>query len=945
MATDIRTREPRRPRRPRTAWIVGGFVAVLIALTSSTRFYTDILWFQELGIASVLWKSLSTQFGLGLAVGLITALFVWANIRLTARLGPAYQAPAAQRMNDFERVREQLLPYLKWLRFGVAAFVGFSAGVGAGAAWRTFLLYVNRVSFGETDPQFNKDVGFYVFELPFFDQALDWIWFAIAAALFFSAVGHFFHGSIQPVFGLRGVTSAALAHLSVLLGLLALTKAAQYWVGQYQLNFSDRGTVSGASYTDVHAQLPALKLLALISVISAVLFLVNIWLRRLSLPIAAVGIWILTAVLAGGVWPFVVQRFSVDPQELVREREFIARNLEATRNAFDLADVERQDFEATTDLSGEQIGASEPLLQNIRLWDPEILKLGYEQLQALRPYYRFQDVDIDRYEIAGEQRQVLLSARELSLDDLPENSRTWSNEHLQFTHGFGLVASLANARTGAGQPSFLIKDVPGTTATGAESLDPEEPRLYYGEGYEPTEYSIVDSGQDELDFETAAGIERSNYAGQGGIPIGGFFRRIAFAFREGDPNLVLSSLITGDSRILIYRDVRDRLRRAAPFLSLDHDPYPAVVDGRVVWIVDAYTSTPFYPYSQRFDVDDLLGLPESGLLEGDINYVRNSVKVVVDAYDGTMDFYIVDEEDPLIAAWAKAFPALFTAGEPSDELREHFRYPEDLFKVQSEVYLSYHIDEPEAFYAKTDAWEVADNPSPPLESALVTDRPAEIPPTYLLIQLPGETENEFVLTRPFTPRQRNNMISVMIARSDPENYGDLLTLEFPSGRQVPGPIQIDNAINQDVEISQTLTLLRSGGSRVDFGSLVILPIEDSILYVQPLFVTATNVGIPELKRVMLALGEEVVMEESFEEALATLFGLEEEPIPEVPEEPTPGEEPPDEEPSDLEALIRRAGDLYERAQQALSDGDFETYGRLIERLGRVLAEAQRLSGP
>ncbi|MGH9198650.1 MAG: UPF0182 family protein, partial [Acidimicrobiia bacterium] len=358
---------------------------------------------------------------------------MWANLRLTARLGPAYRAPAAQRMNDFERVREQLQPYVKWLRIGVAVFVGFSAGVGAGATWRTLLLYLNRVRFGETDPQFGKDVGFYVFELPFFDQALDWIWFAVAASLFFAAIGHFFHGSIQPAFGLRGVTSAALAHLSVLLGLLALTKAAQYWLGQYQLNFSSRGTVSGASYTDVHAQLPALKLLALISVISALLFLVNIWLRRLSLPIAAVGIWILTAVLAGGVWPFAVQRFSVDPQELVREREFIARNLEATRTAFDLADVDRQEFEAATDLSPEQIQASESLLQNIRLWDPEILQLGYEQLQALRPYYRFPDEDIDRYEIAGEQRQILLSARELSLDDLPENSRTWSNEHLQFT--------------------------------------------------------------------------------------------------------------------------------------------------------------------------------------------------------------------------------------------------------------------------------------------------------------------------------------------------------------------------------------------------------------------------------------------------------------------------------------------------------------------------------
>jgi hypothetical protein len=939
MDTEVRSR---RPRRPRAGFIVLAVVVLLIVLTSSTRFYTDILWFQELGISSVLWTSLGTQFGLGLTVGLLTAVFVWANLRLTARLGPAYRAPAIQRSNDFERVREQLIPYVKWLRFGIAAFVGFSAGVGAGTAWRTYLLFVNRVSFGETDPQFGRDVSFYVFELPFFDEALDWIWFAVAAALFFSALGHFFHGSIQPVFGLRGVTSGALAHLSVLLGLLALTKAVQYWLGQFHLNFSLRGTVHGASYTDVHAQLPALKLLALISVISAVLFLVNIWLRRLSLPIAAVAIWILTAVLAGGVWPLVVQRFSVDPQELVRERPFIARNLEATREAFDLTDVERQDFAASLDLSADEIRESEPLLQNIRLWDPEILAFGYEQLQALKPYYDFQDVDIDRYDIDGEPRQILLSARELSLEDLPENSRTWSNEHLQFTHGFGLVASLANSRTAAGQPAFLIKDVPGTVSSGADSLEPDEPRLYYGEGFASTEYSIVNSRQDELDFETDVGIERSNYAGDGGIPVGGLFRRLAFAFRESDPNLVLSSLITGDSRILIYRNVRDRVQRAAPFLALDHDPYPAVVDGRVVWILDAYTTTRFYPYSQRFDADDILGLPDSALLEGDLNYVRNSVKVVVDAYDGTMNFHIVDEEDPLIAAWAKAFPDLFDAGEPSDDLLAHFRYPEDLFQVQSEVYLTYHIEEPEAFYAKTDAWEVAANPQPPVATALLTSRPDRIPPTYLLIQLPGETESEFVLTRPFTPRGRNNMISVMVARSDPESYGDFLTLDFPTGRQVPGPIQVDNAINQDVEISQTLTLLRAGGSRVDFGSLVILPVGDSILYVRPLFVTAENVGIPELKRVILALGETVEMEETFEEALVTLFNLEEELDPDIPEEPT-DEEPQPEEPTDLESLIREAGDLYERAQAALSDGDFETYGRLIERLGRILDELERAS--
>ena len=945
------SRQPRR--RPRRGLILVGLLILFVASGAIARFYTDVLWFQEVGFASVLWKSLTVQFGLGVAVGLVAALAVWANLRLAQALSPAYsRGDLAGRRDPFDQYREALAPFVSWIRIGVALFVGLSLGFTAGAGWETFLLWVNRVAFGELDPQFGRDIGFYVFELPLWTQLLDWLWFIVISSLLTSLAAHYFHGSIEPERGLRGVSSGAMVHSSVLLGLLALLKAAQYWIGQFQLNFSERGVVTGASYTDVHAQLPALKLLAIISVLSAVLFLVNIWFRRISLPLAAVGIWILTAFLAGGLWPLAVQQFSVNPQELVREREYIRRNIEATRAAFGVDEIPDQDFEASTDLTGEEVAANRPLFENIRLWDPEILKLGYEQLQALRTYYQFQDVDIDRYEIDGVQRQVLLSARELSLNDLPENSRTWSNEHLQFTHGFGLVASLANSRTSAGQPSFLVKDVPGTVSPGAEALEAEQPRLYFGEVFDPDEYSIVNSEQDELDYADDDDVVRSNYEGRGGIQLGGPLRRVAFALREGDPNLVLSSLINADSRILVYRDVRDRISRAAPFLSLDHDPYPAVVDGRVVWIMDAYTSTAFYPYSQRYQPGEVIEVADPNeatrLLGGSVNYVRNSVKVVVDAYDGTMDFYVVDDEDPLIEAWRGAFPDLFTAGDPSPDLQAHFRYPEDLFNLQSEVYLTYHMTDPDDFYAKEDAWDIPINPPPSEEGASTSTivRSRTVQPTYLLITLPGETEPEFVLSRPFSPRLRNNMIALMVARSDPENYGEFLTLDFPSGKQVPGPIQVDNAINQDVEISQTLSLLRQGGSTVDFGSLVILPVEDSILYVQPLFVTAEQVGIPELKRVVLALGEDVVMEETFEEAVASLFGVSAEPEPEPTE--TPGDDEPEpERPSgadqSLEEIVARAGRIYEQAQAALENGDFEAYGRLIERLGRLLAEAQRLS--
>ncbi|MGH3118924.1 MAG: UPF0182 family protein, partial [Gaiellales bacterium] len=691
-----------------------------------------------------------------------------------------------------------------------------------------------------------------------------------------------------------------------------------------------------ASYTDVHAQLPALRLLAIISVISAGLFLANIWFRRFSLPIAAVGIWILTAFLAGFVWPTLVQRFSVEPQELEREREFIARNIEATRDAFGLTDIETRQFAASTNLTGEDLGANDALLQNVRLWDPPILADAYRELQSIRPYYRFHDVDIDRYEIEGVTRQVLLSARELSLEHLPDASQKWTNLHLQYTHGYGLVASLANESTVAGQPEFLVKDLPGTVASGAETLESDQAGLYYGEIYEPTEYSIVNSQQQEIDFDTDTGVERTSYAGEGGVEVGNFFSRVAFALREGDPNLVLSGLINDDSRIMIYKNVRDRVSRAAPFLALDNDPYVVSTAEGLVWVLDAYTHTSFYPYSQRQDAGDFVDTAEKATLDGRVNYLRNSVKVTVDAYDGTITFYVIDDSDPMLQAWRNAFPDLFTDEEPPTEIVEHFRYPEDLLKVQSEVYRTYHMTEPEDFYSRNDEWSIPLDPS--------ADSQAPVDPTYLLFNLPGEAEEEFLLVRPFTPRGRNNMVAMLVARNDPADYGELLTLDFPRQTLVSGPVQVDTLINQDPAISSQLTLLRQEGSDVRFARLVTLPIEDSILYVQPIFVEGESLPIPELTRVALVFGEEVVMEETFEEALAALFDLEE---PVVEPTPEPGEEPPpDEEPSpagSLKEVIQRAADVYERAQQALADGDFETYGRLIEQLGRLLERAEQLS--
>lgn len=942
----------RRPAIPKRAIFFAVALVGLIVLIAGMRFYTDVLWFREVRLTSVLWKSIRVQFAVGAVVGSITAFLVWLNLALVARLAPTYTPPSVEvigrsgRPDPLVQYREALRPFLTWIRLGIAVFLGISAGVAAGAAWQSFLLFANRVDFGVTDPQFGRDIGFYVFQLPFFSQITDWLWFAVMASLLTAAAAHYLYGAIKPELGLRGITSGALAHLSVLLGVLALIKAVQYWLGTFQLNFSERGTVTGASYTDINAQLPALRLLAIISVISAILFIVNIGVRKLSLPLAAVSIWVLTAFLAGAIWPLVVQRFSVEPQEPQRERPYIERNLEATRDAFGLSDVEQIDYAASTTLNDEQVETNQGMLSNVRLWDPGVLQSAYSQLQAVTQYYQFLDVDVDRYEVDGEVRQVMMAPRELELDDLPPRSRTWQNEHLQYTHGFGIVASLSNSSTTAGQPEFLVGGIPGEVEEGAESLNVEQPRIYYGEGFSSAEYSVVDTEQEELDFPLEGGVERISYEGAGGIEIGGIFRRLAFALREGDPNLVLSGLITGDSQILIYRNVRDRVSRAAPFLQLDNDPYAAVVDGRLLWIVDAYTTTQWYPYSERFDAGEVIDQTESNTLDGDINYVRNSVKIVVDAYDGTMDFYVVDETDPLIQTWRNVFPELFTDEEPSDDLQAHFRYPEDLFTLQADVYRTYHMTDPLDFYSKEDEWTV---PVTPTVGDFETTGNARTPvtPTYLLYQPPGQDEQRFVLTLPFVRRNRPNMISLMIASSDPGSYGEKQSLMFPRSRVVPGPQQVDNLINQDVEISRILTLLSQRGSTVSFGSLVILPIDESVLYIQPLFITASNVGIPELKKVTAVIGERVFMGDTFEEALTGVLGLDA-PIEDPDAEPTPEPSPtddgqPPEVDAELQELIERAGRIYEQAQRALADGDFARYGELIERLGRVISQAQDLA--
>ncbi len=928
---------PRRKRPGRTrVGLIGAGALLFLGLTSLrgiAGFYTTYLWFDELRLTSVWSGVLGTKIVLAAVFSAVFFGLLLLNLVIAEHLAPRFRALGPED-EIVVRYRQAVGPHAGKVRIVVALLLALLAGTGASSQWNSWLLYRNGGEFGVKDPQFGRDVGFFVFELPFLSFVVNWAFVTVVIIAVITVVAHYLNGGIRVQSPGQRVAPNVKAHISVLLGALALIKAVGYYLQRYELSFSSRGVVNGATYTDVKAQLPALELLIFISLAAFVIFLANIRRQGWVLPIIGVGLWAFISVIVGAVYPAFTQKFRVEPSEVQRETPYIDRNIKATRAALGFDKIKQpEQFNYREDLSAADLSQNAETVRNVRLWDPIFVKQTYQRLQEIRQYYRFNDVDVDRYVVDGKPTQTIVSARELNPDDLP--SQSWVNKYLQFTHGYGALVSPANAVTADGKPEFLVKDIP---PVGTPKID--EPRIYFGHGVGG--YAIVGTKQKEIDFQTPTGqTQESTYSGRGGVPMSSVVRRIAFSLRFGDINPLISDLVTPTSRALFLRDISDRVRTAAPFLRYDADPYPVVVGGRIYWIQDAYTSTDRYPYAQRANTEEL---PEGSGLRTSLNYVRNSVKVAVDAYDGTMTFYPIDDEDPLIQAWRDIFPALFTDEPPSEELREHFRYPEDLFKLQSEVYRTYHIKDAMDFYSKGDEWEVAR--APQITGDSVTSE-GLLNPTYLLFQLPGETEQEFVLTRPFTPKARPNMIAFMAARSDPDHYGELVNLQFPRQITVPGPVQVDNLINQDVEISRELTLLGQQGSNVSFGSLVILPIEEAILYVQPLFVTAADAGgIPELKKVVMVLGEEVVMEDTFEEALASLFDLEE---PAAPTEPVEPQEPddrqgpgrPDEDDARLQQVLQEAARLYERAQDALAEGDFETYGRLIQRLGRLLGTASR----
>ncbi|MBI4298477.1 MAG: UPF0182 family protein [Chloroflexi bacterium] len=813
-------------------------IFLFIALSFGRGIYTDLLWFDNLGFRSVFVSILTTRMWLFIVGAITFALFLSINIFIAYRFsrGEVTIPIPPEAVNLLKRL-------IIWGAVLTVIFLSLIFGSVAQGRWEIFLRFLNSVPFGEVDPLFGRNISSYVFTLPIYNFVQGWLLGAIIVTIV-AAVGLYFVN-----YSLRGTgiptTTAVRVHISILGALLMFVIAWSHYLDTWELLFSNTGAIFGAAYTDVHARLPALRFLTVIAVASGILMLVNAYLRGIRLIVGAFGLWIAASIILGSVYPGLLQRFSVDPNEFTREEEFIARNIKFTRQGFGLEAITEQSYPAKPTLVPNVILENTQTIKNIRLWDHRPLKDVYNQIQFIRLYYDFLDIDVDRYVVDGEYRQVMLGARELAPEKLPPQAQRWVNQRLQYTHGLGVAVSPVTEFSSEGRPIFFAKDIPpkGT-------IDVQKPQIYYGEN--TSTFVIVNTNTAEFDYPTEEDIPvYTKYVGKGGVQLSSLLRRLAYTWQFADVNILISKEITSDSRIKYRRLIQERINTVAPFLRLDHDPYIVAEDGRLFWIQDAYTTTNLYPYSEPF---------------GNINYIRNSVKVVVDAYEGTLDFYIADESDPLIKAYQSAFPALFKhLDQMPAYLKNHIRYPEDLFSIQAQKYLQYHMTDTRVFYNKEDQW------STPTELFFGSSQPME--PYYLIMKLPGEEKEEFVLLLPFTPSKRPNLIGWLAARSDGEQYGKLTAFKFPKDRQIDGPQQIEARIDNDTFISQQFTLWGQGGSTVLRGNLLVIPVSDSLIYVEPIYLQPEALAFPELKRVIVVSSDKVAMEPSLSEALVKVVGV------------------------------------------------------------------------
>jgi hypothetical protein len=879
-------------------------LAVLWAAGKVGILYVDYLWFDSLGFGSVFTTGLWAKVALAVGAFVCTAVWLAGNVYLAVRLAPG---------GNFLQIRG--LPWvvtgpqlMRLARIGGAlAILVASLMVAGGAAglWYETLQFLNRPAFGWTDPVLGRDAGFYVFSIPILSAIKTYVMVLAVLGCLGAGAAYFLCGALGGL--TEHATRAATTHLAAMLAVLLAAVAYGYWLDRFDLMLSSRGAVFGVGYADAHGMLPALDVMMIASLAAAVLVLAAGIQRRPK--VALVVLVLLVLVHGAAVWsyPPLVQRFDVVPNELVRETPYLKNNIEATRFAFGLDKAEVRPYSGTAQLTLGEVERATGTIDNVRIWDWRVLLQVYNQIQSLRPYYRFNDVDVDRYTVGGRYRQVTLTVRELETRLLNADSRTWPNLHLLYTHGYGAVMSPVNVVTAEGLPDLWIGNIPPQSRAGIEVNRPE---IYFGEL--TNDYIFIKTTQREFDYPLGDKNVDTVYAGKAGVPVNSLARAMLMAYYFGDLNILLTSSFTSETRALWARQVRLRVTRLAPpVLSFDDDPYAVVVDGRVVWVIDAYATTRRFPYSSRV----------RGGTDGP-NYIRNSVKATVDAYDGTVTFYVADPQDPLVQAARRVFPSLFRdMAEMPESLRVHLRYPNDLFEIQAEQYLAYHMTDPRIFYNKEDLWQRPTHMYDGQRQALAA--------YYFIMTLPTEEQEEYILMLPFTPAGKDNMVGWMAGRCDGQEYGKLLVYTFPKDRLLFGPNQVEARINQNDEISPQLTLWNQHGSRVVRGNLLVIPVGDSILYVEPLYLKSEGTAIPELKRVIVSYQDRIAMRNTLAEALEAVF-----------RQGPPAAKPPEQVavPAAPAPAAGRALELFQKAQRKLRDGDWAGYGAAVDELGKVLRE-------
>jgi uncharacterized protein len=943
MFTRVPSDYPSDRRRPWT-FIIAIVVGVYLLLTAAGTLWTDFLWFDSVGFREVWLRNWGLAILLGVVGIAVSFLVIWSALKLVDRFSPRW-APfdLTEEEELVERFREWVGPRMGQFRIVVTGALSLIMGLTV-ATWRDDVFrFLNSQEFGDADPIFDVDVAFYVFRLPLWGTVVDWLFNLLVLTTVVVAVALYLNGAIR--FTGRRITSTrgAKIYLSALFALVAIVRAVSYRLDMFELLYSNRtGIFFGPGFTDINSRLPAIRLLLVVALIAAALFIVNIFRRGWTLAAVSVGSWLVVAIAAGTIYPAFVQRFSVLPDQLGKEREYIAHNMEATKAAWMLDDIEVRDFAAADDLTSTQVAANSTTIDNLRIWNTNVLPRTYQNFQELEPYYTLSKVDTDRYLADGSPNQVMVAVREL---DEPEVPPDWQNQRLFYTHGYGAVVNQANVVQPDGQPVFLLRDVPPSASVEALELSEDGSRVYFGETYDPGRPVIVRTGTvpQEIDYPLPGGTAFNEYEGDAGVELDNLFKRVAFAFRYRDLNLLISNQIRSDSRVLVERNVTAIVEQLAPFLTADADPYPVIIDGEVLWVLDMYTTSSFYPYSQPVDVTAQNRLSVMTEVDMGTNYMRNSVKAVIDAANGDVTFYNVDPSDPIVSVWESTHPELFADAETMPEgLDNHLRYPQDLFRIQGQIYLEYHVTEEGQLFSGNDQWsfpgDPSGNPRLPEDQLLGDFRSADgtqlsqILPYYLLTELPGETQLSYLLLQPFNPRARRNMVAFLVADSTPGSYGRLIDFRMPQGELVDGAEQAGQRIEQDADIAQQLSLWRGEGSTVIKGDLLVVPIEDSVVYFQPIFLEETGGAFPEFRRVAVVYADRVEWADTLVGALELVFGAPEDG--EGDGDDGDGGDPPPV--GSIEELLAEAEAAFANADGALRAGDLAGYQEWVDEAERIL---------